>query len=102
MSDNELDKLLKVHFAQAKPESDFHELRSAVWAGIEVRENKRAWLRAWAMSLLPPQTHFAPAAFALIIGIAFGMFSTGKFDASQEAQLGFDVFSSAYSHPLKG
>lgn len=101
MVDQELDKLLNTHFAQAMPESDYHHLKRGVWARIEARERKSSWLAPLA-ALLPPQTHFAPIAAALVLGITLGMASTGKLPGQQEEHYGFEVFSSDYSHPLKG
>jgi hypothetical protein len=100
MNEYELDELLRTHFHQSTPEGDFHRLKRGVWSRIDARERKAWWMSLAA--LLPPRTHFAPITAALVLGITLGMASSGKLPGQQEARLGFEVFSSNYSHPLKG
>jgi hypothetical protein len=102
MSDNELDKLLNTHFTQSTPASDFNELRRAVWSGIHARENTQPWWWRMADFIFPPQTRFAPITAALLFGMVVGIASSVNTASASNTQLGFEVFSSNYSHPLKG
>ncbi len=102
MSDNELDKLLNTHFTQPTPESDFNALRRAVWSGIHAREERQPWWERAANFILPPQTRYAAITAAVIIGLTLGMVSSTDITGASETKLGFEVFSSSYSHPLKG
>ncbi len=102
MSDNELDKLLNTHFAQATPESDFNALRRGVWAGIHAQESTQPWWARAANFIFPPQTRFAPITAALLLGMTVGIVTSANTSNASETQLGFEVFSPAYSHPLKG
>lgn len=102
MSDNELDKLLNTHFTQSTPTSDFNELRRAVWSGIHAKENAQPWWERIATFVIPPQTRFAPITAALLFGMIVGIASSANIASASDTQLGFEVFSSSYSHPLKG
>lgn len=102
MSDNELDKLLNAHFEQPTPASDFNELRRDVWAGIHARERKQPRWEIAGNFIFPPQTRYAAITAAVLVGLALGMVSSGDVTRARETKMGFEVFSSSYSHPLKG
>ncbi len=104
MDDRNLDQLLLSHFAQPVPMQRLPQLQRNVWQGVAARE-RPSFIVRFVGELFNSELRFGPAFAAMVVGIFFGYTTleapVAPVEYAAAQGLGFELFSSFYSHPLQ-